>query len=143
MTRQRICLLLSTVLAVGWCSGCGGETPIRRASVHGTVKWNGELIEDGTIVFVPINGTRGQPVGTPIVGGEYSVETENGPSVGANKIELYANRKTGKKVKGAFPAEAVIEQVQQYIPEEFNKKSETTAEVSNGENQLDYDLKPK
>lgn len=143
MLRFRVCLLLSAFLGVGMCCGCSGETPIRRASVTGTVKWNGELIDDGSIVFVPVSGTPGQPVGAPIVGGLYSLEAANGPSVGTNKIEFYANRKTGKKIKGAFPAEATIDQIEQFIPEKFNKNSELTAEVANGENQLDYDVNPK
>ena len=142
MLSKPACLLFCAALLAGTFSGCG-ETPIRRAAVHGSVTFNDEPIEDGSIVFVPIKETRGQPVGATITGGEYSLDALNGPAIGPNKVEFYANRKTGKTVKGAFPAPASIEQVTQIIPKEFNKDSETMFEVADGENEFDYDVKGK
>jgi hypothetical protein len=134
---------LALVLSLFACVGCG-EKPIQRASAQGTVTWEGKPIEDGTIVFIPEKGVRGEAVGIPIVDGKYSSKVESGPCIGANKIEIYAKRKTGKTVMSAVPqAAAPIELKEEYIPPQYNQQSAKKFEVKAGTNQFDYDLPPK
>ena len=78
-----IALLLSSVVLVG----CGGPVDrLPRVSIHGSVTADGQPVSSGTLSFVP--QSRGPATGTPIVGGEYDIESERGPIPGVYQVRL-------------------------------------------------------
>ena len=142
-------LLLVLFLAI--CVGCGNvEKPIPRASVQGEVRWNGKAVDEGIVLFIPttpVNGKNQPPVPAKISGGHYSLPATEGPTVGPNRIEIRATRKTGKKtpepteaMKRFDPTLKSVELVEQYLPPQFNNSSTLSRQVDAGSNVLDFEL---
>ena len=139
-TTSKWLRLVFLPLVLSLQSGCGGGGADRGA-VNGTVKLDGKLLEEGSILFTPVEGTRGSVSGGKIVNGRYELSTKTGPTVGRNRVEIRAMRKTGKMVPKALgrPGEVVPERVEA-IPPRFNSKSELTVEIKPGGNTADFDV---
>lgn len=133
---------LTAVLTICLAS-CGGPAVLPRGSVRGHVTWDGTPIKEGTITFVPISGTPGSPAAAIIRDGQYLIEAESGPVVGMNRVEIIANRETGETIPAVPPATAEIRQVEQFIPDRFNRSSTLEQDVVAGENEFDFDLVAK
>jgi hypothetical protein len=85
------CLLL--VLSIG----CGrGDLP--RRVVYGNVTCGGEKVAFGEVLFVPIEGTPGPATAAVIVDGRYRAENRGGVPIGKHRVEVSAQRATGRKV---------------------------------------------
>lgn len=67
--------LVGPCLMLVMAFGCGDEFP-ERYSVTGTVKYNGQPVEKGTITFKPA-GAEGMPASGTIEKGDYSLTTVN------------------------------------------------------------------
>jgi hypothetical protein len=138
-TSKWLCLILfSSMLPL--LSGCGGVRADRGA-VGGTVKLDGKPLQEGSVLFTPVEGTRGSAAGGKIVNGRYELSAKTGPAIGRNRVEIRAMRKTGKMVPKAFgrPGEMVPEKVEA-IPPRFNSKSELNVEIKSGDNTADFDV---
>lgn len=133
---------LAVALLVAMAVGCGGrETGPERATISGSVAFNGQPVEKGMIEFIPTGSTKGPTSGGAIENGKYDI-TEKGPTIGPHKVLIRATRKTGKMVDaGPQTGGAKVEETEQYIPPQYN--SATTLEVSivSGTNKQDFDLK--
>jgi len=134
--RHLACGMISfTLLAVVGCSDGG---PVR-ASIQGTITWQGEPIEDGKISFIPQNG--GPEAIAKIVDGKYQLPKSEGPSLGINRIAILGLRNLGPQEAGPpHPPGTLIEATQQFIPSEYNNSSQLTAEIQDGENTHDIAL---
>ena len=87
-------LVWQTVALVLLLAGCS-RSPTRR--VVGEVSYKGEPIKEGTIEFIPIEGTRGPTVGATILDGAYEVPAAKGPLAdGTYRVKMWAVRDTGK-----------------------------------------------
>src|SRR5262245_62156922 len=132
------------ILAICLCCalGCGGAADL--AEVSGTVKLDGDFIEEGAIQFIPIDGTTGPSAGSDIKDGKYHIARAKGVVVGKNRVELRAFRKSGKMVADATgPAGAKTEERIQVFPPEYNVESKEVREVKSGSNTIDFDVKVK
>jgi hypothetical protein len=120
--------------------GCGGGKSDRGA-ISGTVRLDGKPLERGSILFTPIEGTRGAVAGGEIVDGRYQLSATRGPAIGTNRVEIRAMRKTGRMAPKAFgrPGEVVPEQAEA-IPPQFNSKSKLKAKIDAGDNTADFDV---
>ncbi len=130
------------ILPLATAFGCGGSGP-PRGEVQGTVTFNGTPLESGSIAFTPIEGTKGPSTGGRISDGAYHIPENEGPVVGQHCVEIRATRPTGEQVKageGADDPEAMVDQVEMFIPAEYNSQSTLTAEIQAGTNELDFDL---
>ena len=76
------------LLALPGCSG-SKEGPIR-ASVTGTVTFDGKPLEKGTIRFVPLDGAGGPKTSTSIEAGTFILPAEAGPTMGEHRVEIEA-----------------------------------------------------
>jgi len=132
-------ILVASIVSLVWMAGCGSSGP-ERHTVAGTVTLDGSPIEEGTITFVPIEGGNGGS--GEITDGAYKLEGNSGLVVAEYKVEVYAMKKTGKKVPGAGP-DGMIDEAISIIPPKFNANSSLKATVVEGENTLDFDLKLK
>src|SRR5688572_30232243 len=125
---------------IGVC-GCGPAGP-QRAEVRGTVKFNGEPIEEGVIRFLPVEGTTGPDAGVAIKNGSYHLPRDTGPLVGKARVELRAFKASGKKVQDPTkPAGTFTYARVQIFPPEYSDKSTLIKEIKAGENEIDFDVR--
>lgn len=123
--------------------GCGEAGP-ERAEVAGKVTFEGEPIASGMISLLPIEGTKGPAVGGPINNGTYRLSVKEGPCLGKHRVEISATRTTGRQVKagsGADNPDALVDEIEMYIPPKYNSQSELTVNVAPGVNTFDFDLR--
>lgn len=117
--------------------GCGGGGT-KRASVGGTVSYDGKPIDNGSITFVPDGGGDRPKAGGSIRDGKYSIgATEGGPVPGKYKVEITWDKSAGKKLDPDIQGGTNTRQV---LPEKFNKATTLTAEVKSGSNKIDFPL---
>jgi len=136
----RVWFLGALVLAAA--SGCGRRSDdVPRATISGTVTYQGQPVVSGQIRFVP-TGTPPRPVnGTVIREGKYQAALWGGVPVGACRVEIEAwrlipNASADRLGGGKPPAE-------QFLPAKYNEKSELTLTIKPGSGAItqDYDLK--
>ena len=130
-------------------AGCGGKSGPERAMVRGKVTFDDAPVEQGTIVLLPAN-SKGPSSGGPIQKGEFLLPAESGPVPGDYRVEIRATKQEGTVtvagVAGATtgPSAGSTEpKIVMFIPDRYNTKSELTAKVAPGENELSFPLKSK
>jgi hypothetical protein len=135
LTSLSFCLI-----ALGTCIGCNGGL----ATIEGKVNFDGEPVEQGTIVFEPTDGT-GAVAGGNIQNGKYRLGPESKLAPGNKIVRISAMRSTGKKIKAGPPApdDAMVDEVQQFIPTNYNEKSTLTAQIVPGNGIQNFDLQSK
>lgn len=123
-------------------AGCGQReySGAQRFPLSGTVTFNGEAVDAGSISFLPLNGGDQRVSGGPIEGGKYSVPEAQGANAGKHRIEIRWQKLTGKKSRDPQSGET-IEQRAEGLPTKFHSNSELTAEVSAKLTTFDFDLK--
>ncbi len=133
--RLTICLAL-TIL----CGGCGGGAPPisgpARQALTGTVTFNGEPVEGGSIAFVGQSAEL-RNCGAPITEGKYALTRENGPNVGKYTVQIRWQRPLGKKVKNLDTGKEEETSVE-VIPKKYNDSSNETVEIQSGSNTFDF-----
>jgi hypothetical protein len=120
-------------------AGCS-RSPTRRVS--GEVSYKGVPIKDGTIEFIPIEGTGGPTVGASITEGAYDVPAAKGPLVaGTYRVKLWAVRDTGKFPPGPRYAKSTTIR-EDIIPNEFNIDSKLQVKIDPdaNPNRIDFHL---
>lgn len=131
-----VCTVHVSACVLFFC-GCSNEDS-NRASVSGTVTFNGEPLADGSIVFLPAGGNGGPSAGDTIQEGKYSIGVKKGPMVGTNRVEIVAVRETGKMVtygNGPEMAERIS-----FIPAKYNEESELIEDLKPGRNEINFKL---
>jgi hypothetical protein len=127
MNRFGSVVLCVTVGFLGLGCNRDGKTP-----VEGTVTWNGDPVATGHIIFAPTD-TSVVPDASTIENGKFQFRA----TPGSKKVEIFSERAVGK------PDPIMKTQVkQQFIPIRYNEKTELTAEIEMGkDNVLTFDLK--
>lgn len=120
---------------VGMTIGCADDN---RATVKGTVTFDGEPIEEGSIIFEPVDGA-GPAAGGRIDDGEYLLTGESGVMPGKKLVRIVASRKTGKQVEET-PGGPMVDEVLPFIPPKYNQLSTLEVEVQPGKNTHDFEL---
>jgi hypothetical protein len=120
-------------------AGCGGK----RATVQGTVTYDGQPVDGGRIFFLP----KGEPAGRPAVhatieGGKYYLSASKGPELGLHSVEIVWHKKPGGKPMGkqgdpGFSTDDLV----QTLPAIYNSKTTLSADVQSGSNTFDFTLK--
>ena len=136
-TSSHIALLFW--LAGALIAGCGGSGP-QRHEVSGSVTFAGEKIPEGSIAFVPIEGTKGPKVGANIQQGRYHIDRSGGPLAGRHRVEIVSVRKTGRQLK---VGQEIIDEMMNFIPAKYSgETSELVVDIQpGGKNVFDFDLK--
>ncbi|MGI6416697.1 MAG: hypothetical protein ACOX1P_13580 [Thermoguttaceae bacterium] len=124
---------------LGICAGCGGSS---LATVQGTVTFDGEPVQQGSIAFEPADGV-GPVAGGMIEGGKYVLAGETGVTPGKKIVRITATRSTGKKIEAGPPEPegTMVDEIVSFIPEIYNQKSTLTVEVATGEATHNFELK--
>jgi hypothetical protein len=125
-------LIAILIAAVG---GCGSGT--QRASLSGQITFDGAPLATGVISLEPTGGTKGPSAGAEIAAGKYQIAANRGPLPGRYRVSITANRKTGRDVVvgGIKGAES-----EQFIPANYNVKTELEVEIKPGRNAADFTL---
>lgn len=120
-------------LAMASLAGCGKgsyDGP-SRAEVFGTVTWNGEPVQGGTINFFP--ATQGaRTAGATITDGKYRIEEAMGPEMGEHNVMI----NWGIKKNPDNLDDPLIEQ----IPPEYNRDSKLKATISKSPQEINFAL---
>jgi hypothetical protein len=116
-------------LALALLAGCAGKP---QAEVAGTVKIDGQPLQEGEIIFAAADGQTA-PSAATIVEGKYSLQVAPGKKL----VRINASRPT--KVVDPVMGTAARESM---IPEEFNVQTKLTADVKPGKQEgVDFEVK--
>jgi hypothetical protein len=131
--------LFGVALALTVLSGCGGGSS--GVAVSGKVTFNGKPVKEGSISFIPVEGTNGPTAGTSISDGSFSIGREGGPVPGKYRVEINSYEDirpaTDKELAGALfgrSAESFKDAPKQMarknvVPPRYNETSELTATI--------------
>ncbi len=110
-----------------FCAGCGSSE--RKYTIEGSVSYAGEMVQEGTISFVPADSKK-FPEGATIVNGKYSCQARPG----INTVQITGSKPNPKEAfNGIVPWT-------DFIPEKYGAKSELTVEVKGNQTE-NFDLK--
>ncbi len=113
-------------------AGCNDST-----SLSGTVKYQGNAVEDGVIQLIPADGS---PVVAELTGGAYRIDGDGGLKPGAYTVKLYGYRETGRMLKNPDDPSQKEPEVVELLPPAYNQRSAIKVELAAGENSKDFDL---
>jgi hypothetical protein len=128
-TRSVMLLLLVASLIVG----CGEP---KLGEVSGTITYDGKIVEQGSIAFIPVDG-KGPTAGSAIKDGKYLAQKV---SVGTAKIRIMGAKVTGQKKMFDDPDSPLVTTSEEYLPCKYNKQTELTFDVLPGVQIKDFDL---
>jgi hypothetical protein len=146
MKRKRSCVALILGCILGTAIGCARDVP-NRAVVKGTITIDGAPLPTGSIDFIPMD-RGGQPGGAAIEKGHFAISADKGLMAGAYKVQVQAQRPTGKKVWDGMGDERApaskknyVNVMESYIPAKFNNRSTLTVNIELGKvNECNFDL---
>lgn len=108
--------------------GCGSRVKTVRA--WGEVRWRDKPVEEGVIVFFPIDGTAGPSTGGGIKEGRYDVSQAKGPRAGGTyRVEITAVGPERRYSPSPGSPETVPVRDQQ-LPPRFNTASTLRAVIA-------------
>jgi len=126
------------IFSISGCFGSGGEPIPDLASVSGVVTLDGAPLDGAKIIFEPQqvtdNGRRHTSSATTESDGSYTLEYNSeasGATPGTHKVLI---------IKMPDDPDQAGEQL---VPAKYNDKTELTAEVKEGDNTFNFDLKSK
>lgn len=115
--------------------GCAESKPPTYPT-SGVVTLNGAPVEEGTITFLPTEGTPGNNVAATITAGAFSAPQEAGLCIGGYRVEIDAYRKTGRKIRDLASPDRrlaeppLVEERVSIIPPQYNTQSELRVQVT-------------
>lgn len=121
-------------------SGCGSGSPDDRpdlGTVTGTVTMNGEPLPGVEVTFVPEEGRPS--VGRTESDGTYEltyIRDIKGAKIGNHQVRIHTIHETTSDRDGGEPPEETI-------PDRYNTETTLTAEVTAGDNKIDFPLESK
>ena len=119
-------------IAVVFLCSCGPSDPLLY-TISGTVSFDGQPVEKGTIVFEPVDSVPGNGAGGEIHNGVFTLQSRQGKK----RVSIRATRPIPGKRNDVMKVPAI----QQYIPPQYNSKTTLTAEVlPEGENHFEFNL---
>jgi hypothetical protein len=108
-------------------------------TVAGEVRLDNELLTEGTIRFVPIEGTDGPDSGADIKKGSYRIEKDL--RVGKYRVEILATKVVPRWVVNEVVPSELLKAERPAIAPEYNVKSRLIVEVRPGANPFDFEVK--
>lgn len=133
---------LTWVATLAWAAaGCGTPSDgLPREPISGGVELDGRPLETGLITFTPAGGA--EPVVSGVVqDGRFSLERADGPTPGPHRVDIWAKKPTGKKLRDPDAPGEFLEEMREAIPACYNIDSQLKAEVKEGgSNHFDFKL---
>lgn len=146
LSRIKFALLLIVLTVFSGCSGSKADPRGERFTVGGEVLLGGKPLSRARIIFVPVDRKKAVKATGTINEGFYKIESKNGPLAGKMRVEIQTEileLEEVEKIRG--DDKTVVPQLNKVdIPEQYNVKSELTAEVRPDEkNTFDFSLVTK
>ncbi len=145
-------VLLKAVRAAGLAAlllavlpGCG-DAGLQRVAVQGNVTVDGQALKNGSITFIPTEGTVGPKASGQVADGTYELNKEDGPMIGKLRVEIRADQELAYELDDPedFDAKAPRVLLKNPIPPQFNDRSTLIRETKKGEtNEFNFDIKTK
>ena len=98
--------------------------------VRGTVLLDGKPLESGSVVLVPIQGTRGPKCYALVKDGEFHIAAAEGPFPGVYRVEVYSAAQLQVPMEGVEESPAATSPGPPPVALQFNKQSQLTVEVA-------------
>lgn len=147
-----VCAIFLTTLV----TGCGGADTsyegAERAAVTGTVTFDGQPITAGTLTFISEAPEQTRSTGY-IIDGKYQIKEGQGPLLGSCRVE-FSWKESGSEegseeddedqdeVVDEDSGEVIDARYEEKLPAKYTTDSETTVEITAGENKHDFTLTP-
>ena len=131
--RTNIFTTLFALLATTMIVGCG-SSELNMHPVSGKVTFDGQPVREGRIQFRAVGGDQ-RAFSAEIKDGQYQLKA----LAGKVRVEVTASRPVPGKFDESNPGEKVPVG-EMYIPARYNSRTELTAEVAAGKNQIDFTL---
>jgi hypothetical protein len=116
-------------------SGCGDSDP--RLAISGTVKFKGELLDQGRIEFHPPSN-KGTMSGAGIQNGKYEIPRSTGLAPDTYEVRIFSYDQKGAKLD-AMPGEPGLG-FKERIARQYNLGSTLKAEVRSGNTTFDFSV---
>ena len=110
------------LLVVSLLVGCGQRGP-DKVNVRGMVTYGDEPVDNGDILFYPVEGTPGAVSGASISAGRYLANGKGGVPIGKHRVEVRAYRSRAARQNPTNRFEEPGAPREQYLPEQYNTKS--------------------
>ena len=129
----RLVFVTLAIVLMGGIGGCGKAGGKKLSAVQGTVTYKGQPLDKGTVSFMPV--PKGTTSSGEISNGKYRLSTyqkDDGVAAGSYKVAVIAWEQEPDMKTGGKPA----------IPKKYfdAEKSGLTAKVSEGPQQIDFEL---
>ena len=137
MSRNHLIPLSKSLVFCLLLAGCGGgDNPLGRQPISGTVKFNGAPLDHGTIDLTPVvPGKKAVGSGAMITAGSFSIPAAQGLPAGKYLVRIYSPE-GGVGPKDALPGDTFVDPEQpagkERIPAKYNVESQETIEVKPG-----------
>ena len=133
------CLCLLASLCCVSCGGCGPSGP-EQFALSGEVTYDGQPVPMGSVGFIPEGNPTAKTVGADLKDGRYEISAYDGPVAGKYKVWIEGERPTGRQIKADEGSSETVDEIESYIPAEYNSASTLTVEISEDREDLDFRL---
>lgn len=127
--RAVLVLFAATALA-------GGCVDTKFGEVSGEIKYDGKVVEQGAITFIPADGS-GPSAGSAIIDGKYAAMKV---PVGRAKVSISGVHSTGKKRMYPDPKAPLVQTSSEYMPKKYNEATTLFHDVKAGAQTWNLDL---
>ena len=138
LARVLFALSLGCAMAPVFLGGCNSNDGPERVVVSGTVTYNGNLIPEGDIRFMPVATSTMPMAGAAIKDGKYKVDGRGGVPVGTYKIEIEAYRVEPGVTNPPIMARGAPRI--RYLPKRYNVNSELKITIEPGSGNIVKDF---
>ncbi len=133
--RWGVSFCLLTLAFLNFGCGSGG------VSVKGEVKYDNQVVDQGTITFIPVGDKKAKKVGGRITDGTYEIVGDKGLEPGKYKVEIHWAKKTGRKIPEEIDSpDFVTDERVEAIPEYYNKHTNLEETLTSGHNTKNFNL---
>jgi hypothetical protein len=120
------------------CSGCGAEG--KRRALGGSVTFQGQPLDQGSITFLTTVDPPGPVCGALIRAGRYEIPASQGLEPGTYRVAISSPVPGGTRSPAEVAAGASA-RARERIPPKYNSPSTLTVEITaGGTNRFDFDL---
>jgi hypothetical protein len=116
------------------CLGCGESFGNRRA-IHGSVRWQGAPLDQGTITFFAEANPTTPAAGSAIQNGNYKIPISQGLDPGKYRVEISSPEPSPPITPEDYAAGKMPLAAKERLPASFNSESKQTIEVTAGGSQ--------
>jgi hypothetical protein len=131
-STPRLIVLAVIFAAAGGCS----RDELRRVVVCGEVKYAGQPISNGQVVFYPTGETPGPATAATITAGKYLADAKGGVPAGQHRVMIEAYRPP--MARPGINIEDLGRE--QYIPAKYNTQTELKTELNEAESPAQRDF---